>query len=53
MVIALRFSNEDIKENIKVIKSLEDLDILIDRISKTAKSEIKGKSKEVDFLVWY
>ena len=34
---------------IKTIKSLEDLCILIDRVTKTVKHEIK-KNKKADFL---
>ena len=34
---------------IKIIKSLEDSGVLIDRVTETVKNEIK-KNKKVDFL---
>ena len=44
----LFISNEDMNYIIKIIKSLEDLGILIDGITETVKHEIKNK--KVDFL---
>ena len=44
----LCISNEDMTDIIKIIKSLEDLDVLINGVTETVKHEIK--SKKVDFL---
>ena len=41
-------SNEDMNDIIKIIKSLEDLGVLIDGVTETAKHEIKNK--KADFL---
>ena len=41
--------NEDMNDIIKILKSLEDLDALINGITGTVKSEIK-KNKKTDFL---
>ena len=45
---ALFISNEDTNDIIKIKKSLEDSDILIDGVTETVKHEIKNKN--VDFL---
>ena len=39
--LTLFFSNEDINDIIKIIKSLEDSDVLIDGITETVKHEIE------------
>ena len=44
----LFISNEDMNDIIKIIKSLEDLGVLIDGVTETAKYEIKNK--KADFL---
>ena len=44
----LFISNEDINYIIKIIKSLEDLGVLIDGVTETVKHEIK--KQEVEFL---
>ena len=41
--------NEDMNDIIKIIKSLEDSDVLIDGISETVKHEIK--KKKADFFL--
>ena len=43
--------NEDMNDIIKIIKSLEDLNVLIDGITETVKHVIK--SKNVDFFLFY
>ena len=43
---SLFFSNEDMNDIIKIIKSLEDLGVLIDGITKTVKYEIKKQEGE-------
>ena len=40
--------NEDMHDIIKIIKSLEDLGVLIDGVTETAKHEMKNKKE--DFL---
>ena len=47
----LFFLNEDLNNIIKIIKSLEDLGVLVDDVTETVKYEIKNKN--VDFLVLY
>ena len=44
----LFISNEDMKDIIKIIKSLEDSGVLIDGVTETIKHKIK--KKKVDFL---
>ena len=44
----LFFSNEDINDIIKIIKSLEDSGVLIDGVTETVKHE--SKNKKTDFL---
>ena len=41
----LFISNEDVNDIIQIIKSLEDLLVLIDRVPETVKHEIKKKQK--------
>ena len=45
----LFISNEDINDFIKIIKSVEDLGVLIDGVTETVKHEIKN-NKNSDFL---
>ena len=48
----LFISNEDMNDIIKIIKSLEDSNILIDGITETVKHEKKNpKSKKVYFFL--
>ena len=49
--MTLVISNENTDNIIKIIKSLENSDILIDGVSETLKYEIK--TKNVGFLVCY
>ena len=38
----VRFSNKDLGDMIKIVKALEDSDVLIKRITETLKSDKKG-----------
>ena len=49
---ALFISNEDMNDIIKVIKSLEDLNVLTDGITETVKNEIKNKGTDFFLLLW-
>ena len=50
--INLVISNEDMDDTIRIMKSLENLAVLIDRLSETVKQGGK-KKKKVGFLVCY
>ena len=39
-------SNEDVNDIIKIIKSLQDLRVLIDRVTETVKHEVKKQGGE-------
>ena len=45
----LIFSNDDMQDLLKIIKSLEDSGLLLDEITETVKTKLK--SKKVIFLV--
>ena len=47
--LTLFISNEDMNDTIKIIKSLENLQVLIDGVTETVKHEIK-KNKKANFL---
>ena len=42
---------EEIDDIVKIVKSLEDFDLLIERVSKTIKNE--AKEQKMDFLACY
>ena len=42
---------EEIDDIVKIVKSLEDFDLLIKRVSKTIKNE--AKEQKMDFLACY
>ena len=46
----LVFSNEDLNDIIKIVKSLEESGLLIKGVSKTAENEAK-KNKKADFYL--
>ena len=46
----LFISNEDMNDVIKIIKLLEDLDVIIDGVTETVTHEIKKQEGEVHFL---
>ena len=50
-IAALVISNEEMKDTIKLVKSLEDSGLLINCITQTIENETKDK--EVDSLVCY
>ena len=47
---ALFISNEDMDDIIKIVKSFEDLGVLIAEVTETVKHEIKKQSKKAGFL---
>ena len=47
---SLFISNEDTNNIIKIIKSLEDSDVLINAVTETVKHKIKKIIKKADFL---
>ena len=47
----LIISNDEIEDNLKIVKSLEDTGLLLKGVSKTIKNEAKNKTD--DFLVCY
>ena len=49
--ITLVISYEHMDDAIKIIKSFENSDLLIDEVSET--QNMKLKSRKVDFLVYY
>ena len=47
---ALFISNEDMDDIIKIVKSFEDLGVLIAEVNETVKHEIKKQNKMAGFL---
>ena len=48
-LFALFISNEDMNDMIKVIKSLEDLGVLVDGVTETVKHEIKKTRRRISW----
>ena len=50
--ITLKISNDEIKDTMKIVKSLEDYGLLLKGVSET-EFKIKLKNKKENFLVCY